>query len=233
MTLDIQIILVQPKYEGNLGSVARVMKNFGFKKLILVNPCKIDKTAKIMSAHAKDVLENAIIVNSIEDAIIESDIVVGTTGVRGIKKDEHIRMPFFTPKELKNKLNGKSGVIDILFGREDNGLSNTELKLCDMILTIPTSEEYPIMNLSHAVAVVLYELSDIRSGEICLASGMDLRLLYEHFDEFLNDINYLEHKKNKTSLMIRRVLGRAELTGREVYTLHGILKHVQWLIKKR
>ncbi|MFQ6121101.1 MAG: TrmH family RNA methyltransferase, partial [Methanosarcinales archaeon] len=80
MTLDIQIILVQPKYEGNLGSVARVMKNFGFKKLILVNPCKIDKTAKIMSAHAKDVLENAIIVNSIEDAIIESDIVVGTTG---------------------------------------------------------------------------------------------------------------------------------------------------------
>ncbi|MFQ6073451.1 MAG: RNA methyltransferase, partial [Methanosarcinales archaeon] len=231
MTLDIQIILVQPKYEGNLGSVARVMKNFGFKKLILVNPCKIDKTAKIMSAHAKDVLENAIIVNSIEDAIIESDIVVGTTGrlrlpnrsrlrregrrfagVRGIKKDEHIRMPFFTPKELKNKLNGRSGVIAILFGREDNGLSNTELKLCDMILTIPTSEEYPIMNLSHAVAVVLYELSNIQSGEICLASGMDLRLLYEHFEEFLNDINYPEHKKNKTSLMIRRVLGRAELT---------------------
>ncbi|MCZ7372821.1 MAG: RNA methyltransferase, partial [Candidatus Methanoperedens sp.] len=98
---------------------------------------------------------------------------------------------------------------------------------------IPTSKEYPSMNLSHAVAVVLYELSDISSGERYLADHSDIELLYGHIDEVLADIEYKEHKEGKTKLMLRRILGRAELTGREVQTLRGVLRRIQWKLNKQ
>jgi len=87
------------------------------------------------------------------------------------------------------------------------------------------------MNLSHAVAVVLYELSDIEGGDRFLADHFDIELLYEHIDEVLDDIEYKEHKEDKTKLMLSRILGRAQLTAREVQTLRGILRRIQWKLK--
>ena len=122
-------------------------------------------------------------------------------------------------------------MVSLVFGREDAGLSNEELEICDIVVNIPTSPEYPSMNLSHAVAVVLYELSDIKGGERYLADHSDVELLYEHIDEVLDDIEYKEHKENKTKLMLQRILGRAELTGREVQTLRGVLRRIQWKLR--
>jgi len=133
--------------------------------------------------------------------------------------------------QLKEKLSGNSGIVSLLFGREDDGLRKEELEMCDIIVNIPTGPEYPSMNLSHAVAVVLYELSDIKGGERYLADHSDIELLYEHIEEVLDDIEYKEHKEDKTKLMLQRILGRAELTGREVQTLRGILRRIQWKLK--
>ena len=236
--MEIRTILVEPKSEENIGAVARVLKNFGCSDFYLVNPPDIGKKAIAVASHAYDVLRACEIVGSIEEAIENSAIVAGTTSKHGISSSKHLRMPFFSPQQLKEKVKaGKSEVLSILFGREDTGLKNEELMLCDIVVCIPTSPEYPVMNLSHAVAVVLYELRGVDAGStsrtIRLASVEDKERLFTHVETFLDEIGYKEHKKEKTLLMLRRILGRAELTGREVQTLRGILRKAEWKIGKR
>jgi tRNA/rRNA methyltransferase len=231
MVLQIKIVLVEPLYQGNVGSIARVMKNFGFCELVLVNPCKLKGEARAMSSHARDILENAKITNTFKEAVKDASLVVGTTGMTSSKDDEHIRNPSYTPKELKNRLEGMDGKVAILFGREDNGFTNDELKLCDMIVHIPANEEYPIMNISHSAAVIFYELNNIQSGEKPFADPFDLKLLHNHLNELLEQLEYPSHKKDKTLLMFRRVFGRAQLTNREVQTLRGVLRIIQRRIK--
>ncbi len=227
MSLDIRVVLIEPIYQGNIGSVARAMKNFGYTNLVLVNPCKLEGEARAMASHARDILEGALVTSSFNDAVKGSNLLIGTTGVSSLKAGEHIRLPLYTSRELKEKLKEYSGIASIIFGRENHGFRNDELKNFDMLITVPTSEIYPIMNLSHAVAVVLYELSELSGGNNPLADGFDLQLLYGHLEELLEKIDYPFHKKNKTSLMLRRIFGRAGLTPREVQTLRGIIRKIE------
>jgi tRNA/rRNA methyltransferase len=227
LSLEIRIVLVEPMYQGNVGSVARVMKNFGYTDLVLINPCKLEGEARAMSSHARDVLEGARVTSTLEEAVKGANLLIGTTGVSSLKIGEHIRLPLYTAREIKEKLKDYSGTIAILFGREDSGFRNEELKSFDMLVTVPTSEIYPIMNLSHAVAVVLYELSELEGGYSPLADGFDLQLLYGHLEELLEEIEYPPHKKDKTFLMLRRIFGRAGLTPREVQTLRGIIRKTE------
>ncbi len=227
MSLDIRVVLVEPIYQGNIGSVARAMKNFGYTNLVLVNPCKLEGEARAMASHARDILEGALVTSSFDDAVKGSNLLIGTTGVSSLKEGEHIRLPLYTSRELKEKLKEYRGIASIIFGRENHGFRNDELKNFDMLITVPTSEIYPIMNLSHAVTVVLYELSELGGGNNPLADGFDLQLLYGHLEELLEKIDYPFHKKNKTSLMLRRIFGRAGLTPREVQTLRGIIRKIE------
>ncbi len=230
--LSFRIILMEPLYSGNVGSVARSMKNFGFSELVLVSPCELDMEARVMAVHAYDIIERARIEFSLREAIRDSNTVAGMTGKPGKTDNKHMRLPALSPGMFKEKLTGTGGVVSLVFGREDRGLDNEELEMCDIIVNIPTCPEYPSMNLSHAVAVILYELSDIRGGTTYLADHSDIDLLYEHMDEVLDDIEYKEHKEDKTKLMLRRILGRAQLTGREVQTLRGVLRRIQWKLNR-
>jgi len=226
--IHIRIVLNEPLYEGNIGSTSRVLKNFGFRDLVLVNPCPIGSEAWMMAQHARDILNGASICETLGEAIAGSDLIIGTTGMRGETAGRHVRMPAHSPGEVREKLSGRAGTVSIVFGRENDGLTNEELKICDLLISIPTSEEYPIMNLSHAVAVVLYELCDLEIGGVLLADRRDLDLLYDHIEAVLCDLGYPEHKRQKTALMTRRILGRAELSAREVYTLRGILRLIDY-----
>lgn len=226
-----RVVLVEPLYSGNVGSVARVMKNFGFEELVLLNPCELDMPAQVMSVHAYDIIEKARIEFTLNDALKGSNVIIGMTGLPGKTDNKHFRIPAYSPRQLKHKLAGNNGIVSLVFGREDAGLSNEELEMCDIIVNIPTSPVYSSMNLSHAVSVVLYELSNIEGGERYLADHFDIELLYEHIYEVLDDIEYKEHKEDKTKLMLRRILGRAELTSREVQTLRGILRRIQWKLR--
>ncbi len=165
--LDIRVILVEPKYEGNIGSVARVMRNLGYDGLSMVNPPDIGDTAMAMAVHARELLEKAYVTESLEDAIKGSNVVIGTTAKPGImdgKSRSPVRAPFLTPSELRELLRGKTGTASILIGRDDVGLNNEELEICDIIVHIPTSKEYPVMNISHALTIILYELIAVRQG---------------------------------------------------------------------
>jgi tRNA/rRNA methyltransferase len=226
---DIDIVLVSPLYEGNVGFAARVMKNFGFFRLVLVDPCPIGDEAHSRAAHAADVLDGAEVC-TIEDIFARSNIVVATTGSVSKSVCTPMRMPFFTPEKLREHISTLDGRVSILFGRENWGLSNEEVKRSDLICTIPTTEEYPILNLSHAVCVLCYELSYLPRPEFALASPFEMGHLYRHIDRFLDAISHPAFKRENTMIMIRRILGRASLTTREASTLHGLLRRSEWHI---
>ncbi len=226
---DIDIVLVAPLYEGNVGFAARVMKNFGFLRLVLIDPCTLGNDADGRASHARDVL-HAAEVCTIEDVFARSNIVIATTGLVSKSVCHSMRMPFYSPKELRERIRDVDGRISILFGRENWGLNNEEVRRCDMICTIPTSEDYPILNLSHAVGVVCYELSDLPLPSIALASPHDMGYLYRHINRYLDTIHHPPFKRENTMILIRRVLGRANLTIREASTLHGLLRRSEWHI---
>jgi TrmH family RNA methyltransferase len=232
--MKLRVVLVEPLYEGNVGSVARAMKNFGFRDLALVNPCKIEDFGSAMASHARDVLQMSKCFSSLTEALAGANLVVGTTGKRLETEQHHLRLhlrvPCLTPAELAAKLNGKEGTVALLLGREDCGLNSEELAICDMVVSIPTSSDYPVMNLSHAAAVLFYELSRTEGGAIEMASRQSLTLLQERANSLLQDVSYPQHKLDFADLMLRRIFGRAELTEREARSLLGIIKRIRWRI---
>ncbi|MBP2132942.1 TrmH family RNA methyltransferase [Methanomicrobium sp. W14] len=228
---EIEIVLCEPLYEGNIGFTARVMKNFGFSDLTLINPPEIGDEAIARSSHARDVLENSKIVESLDDVIKNSSLLVATTGETSKSVSTSMRMPYYSPAELRERIKDIKGRVSIIFGRENWGLSNEEISKCDIICTIPTSHEYPILNISHAVGVVVYELANIPPGTYSVASRVEMDYLYSHFSEFLDTIDHREYKRENTMIMLRRIFGRAALTTREASTLHGLLRRTENIIK--
>jgi len=225
----IDIVLVSPLYEGNIGFSARVMKNFGFTNLVLVDPCPIGEDGEARAAHAQDVLRGAEIA-SLEDVFSRSDIVIATTGEVSKSVCHSMRMPYFSPEEIREFVKDIDGRVSILFGRENWGLNNREVERSDVICTIPASPEYPILNLSHAVGLVCYALARLPRGEYMLASREEMEYLYRHIDHYLDLIDHPDFKRQNTMLMMRRILGRAKLTAREASTLHGLMRRSEWHI---
>lgn len=218
----LSVLLVEPKYGGNVGSVARAMKNFGLSDLVLVDPPVLGSDARRLAAGATDVLANARVTG--RSALDGFDLLVGTSGVRASGDRNHLRTPSYTPRELKGKLGGAEGRVGLVFGREDRGLEREELDRLDLFVSIPTSEEYPVMNLSHAVAVLLYMLSDLKTGTVQMASREAMDVLYREVEGLVRSSGHPEHKKERSARMLRKVLGRARPTAREAHTLIGLLK---------
>ena len=232
---NLRIVLVEPLYQGNVGSVCRIMKNFGFLELYLVNPCPLEGEARAMSSHAIDVLKNAKICKTLEEAVDGCDAVIGTTGSRAFKGCDHIRTPALTPGVLREKIEEfhPQTKFAILFGREDKGFTNDELSFCSMIATIPASHIYPIMNLSHAVGIMMYELSGARlTGKYKTVDFKEFNALCDHFEDVLEDMEFDPLKKEKMALMMKRIYARAELTPCEAKTLRGIYRNIQYYAKK-
>lgn len=220
---DYKIILAEPKFEGNIGAMARAMKNFGLKSLVLVNPCTIGDECYRRAMHAKDVIENAQRYEDLDIALKDLDYIIGTSGFESKSDKKHLRKNF-TPKELTSKMEGMEGTVGIMFGRENYGLYNTELEKCDAVITIPASQEYPILNLSHSASIIFYELFCMskEKKEIIKASRFEKDKMMMHFSDLLDAIQYPEHKKKKTTVMYQRILGRAVLTKWEFHTLMGV-----------
>ena len=229
---QIKVVLVEPIYSGNVGSVARVMKNFGFGDLILINPPTIDIEAKKMAARAQDVLNNALIYDHLEDLLDEFNYVIGTTRIVGGKS--YVREPFLTPKRLKELIEGKRGAILIVFGREDNGLTNDELKRCDVIVNIPSSPDYPTLNISQSVGIILYELFDLdpNEGDTEIPSREEMAHLDEHILRVLNEIEFPRFNRAKTALMLKRILEASGAGRKEIRSIRGILSAVEKKINK-
>lgn len=216
-------MLVGLKNEGNVGAVARVMKNFGFSELRVVN-CALGEEARKRAMHANDILSNATHYTDFETAIEDIDIVAGTSGVASDKERYYLRHPL-SPEGFLRKYRKFDGKIGLVFGREDFGLLNEELAKCDVLITIPTSEEYPIMNVSHAAAVLLYVLREKRKRRQLSKPGkLEIREMHAAFGELLDAIKYPEHRKKNALIMFKRLVGRAAITKLETSMLIGVFK---------
>jgi tRNA/rRNA methyltransferase len=229
---DIDIVLVAPLYEENVGFTARVMKNFGFRRLVLVDSCALGTPARACASHAQDVLEGAERI-SLDDVYDRSTLTIATTGELNKTVCRSRRMPYYTPVEVRELVQDVKGRVAILFGRENWGLNNQEIGKCDVICTIPGAPEYPILNLSHAVCLICYELAHLPRGTYSLATHQDMDPLYEHLNAFLDKIDHPDFKRENTLILLRRILGRTQLTTREVSTLHGLLRRTEWHIETK
>jgi TrmH family RNA methyltransferase len=225
---EVSIVLVEPLYEGNVGFAARVMKNFGFTRLVLVNPCKLGDDAIMRASHARDVLDGARRMTTVAEVYREFDFVIATTGEVSKSVCTPMRMPYYSPAEVRETVADIDGTVAILFGRENWGLANEELKRANLICTIPTSDIYPILNLSHAVGILCYELANLPRGEYPIAGPVQMDALYEHIDAFLDRIDHPDFKRENTMILIRRLIGRTKLTIREASTLHGLMRRTEW-----
>ncbi len=216
----IDVVLVELKIPENIGFIARVMKNFGFRNLVLYR-CNVAKESYITASHARDVIENARIIESLEDYLAEKSFAAATTGMRGYNVGNYIRKAI-TPRQLRELFTENSA---ILFGREDFGLFDEEIKLCNAVVSIPTSDDYPVMNVSHAAAVILYELSDISLEHVTeSATQKDVDVLVNYFEELMREVWYPKHRIEKSRVILKRALGKAALSKHEVNHMAGIIR---------
>jgi TrmH family RNA methyltransferase len=230
------VVVVEPETPGNVGTIARAMKNFGFSDLKLVNPPEIDRESEAygFAGHAReDVLPEAEEVTF--DFVVENFHTVGFTAITNEDARRHVRFPFTTPRQLAESLARVETRTALVFGREGTGLSNEELERLDEVCSIPASEEYPVLNLGQAATVALYELRTLTLGrgventqlpdvERERAAEADIDRFYDFFESFLSQLEHRDHKREKTMRMVRRLVGRAHPTEREVTTLTGLFR---------
>ena len=229
---ETRVVLVGPKNEGNIGAVARAMKNFGVSTLVLVDPCPVGDEAYKRAMHGADVLARARTVGSLDEALDDADLIVGTTGIT-TKSEKRFRRISVTPRDFAARVAAMDGTLAILFGREDFGLLEDELERCDILVSIPAADRYPVLNISHAVAIVLYEMFE--GGEAHgprEASGAEKEHLHAAFRELLAATNYPAHLRGRTQIMFRRLIGRAVPSKWEFHTLMGVLTRATKTIRR-
>ena len=232
--MSVRIVLVGTTHPGNIGAVARAMKNMGQTDLVLVNPRHFpheDATAR--ASGADDILDSTRVVESLPDALTDCIYVAGASA-----RSRTIGWPAMMPRECAERLlaEAQNGTVAIVFGPEKSGLTNEDLDRCHTLLTIPTDPGFSSLNLAMAVQVMTYELrvaaienrvQDPKS-DVPLASGDELEHFYAHLEQVLIDSGYLD-PDNPRLLMrrLRRLFSRAEPDRDEINILRGILKSVQ------
>ncbi len=224
-----RVVLVEPQHPGNIGAVARAMANFGLKDLAMVKGCNLADESYARSKSGRPILENSKRFETIEEAIAECDIAIGTSGIR----PEGDKRWFRAPQDVKkiNEIITKRENPALLFGRENHGLYREELALCEATITIPTNSEYPILNLSHAVAIVLYEIK--RSEKVKRlkkqksVSQEEFERLVDRIMELLENSSYPERRLNRSKTTLRRLVSRGNPNIGEYENLMGIFKAIK------
>ena len=225
---DLRVVLVEPGFEESIGFVARAMKNFGLSYLHLVNPkAALGPSGRSRAGHAQDVLDSIVEHASLKEALEGLHLSIGTTAQRSYSASNLVRKPM-TPRELARALTNEAGTVGIVFGREGTGLTNLELDQCDATLTIPTVSEYQTLNLSHAAAIVFYELQ-IAAGESSpdgLASEEVKKTILRFLSESAIRSGLEEHERVLLTRAFRNLLGRSAIRHREASLLVAALRRI-------
>jgi tRNA/rRNA methyltransferase len=223
-----RVILVEPAFEESIGFVARAMKNFGLDDLHLVAPRTVlSDNGKMRGAHAQEILASITTHTSLQESLARVDLAVGTTAQKGFS-DLNLLRRSITPRQLGRVLTGTTGNVALVFGREGTGLNNGELGLCDVTVTIPAAEEYPTLNLSHAAAIVFYELfctSTNHSTDELAAEDVKSTIL-RYMSESSTLVGLEDYKTGLTLRAFKNLLGRAAVRKREGSLLAGLFRQI-------
>jgi len=235
MSLDnIRIVLIGTTHPGNIGAVARAMKNMCLSQLYLVQPKEFPcAEATARASGADDLLCNARVCNSLDEALDGCHLVVGASA-----RLRRVEWPQFAPRECASQLlsEAREGAVALVFGRENSGLSNAEMDRCQYLVHIPANEEYSSLNLSMAVQVLAYELR-MTSLERCspelkperqVATADEMEGFIQHLKQTMQDIHFSDPRQSTRLLRrLRRLFNRAQPDNDELNILRGILSAAQ------
>jgi len=240
---QVKIILIETSNSGNIGSVLRAMKTMGFKNLCLVNPKKFPSDeVKALAANAKDMIDDVVVVDTLDKALSDIDFVVGTSS--RIRKVPWPNEPLNTVAPQINKIIESTTNVGILFGREDRGLTNDELQRCNLHMHIPANEEYPVLNLAMAVQVVCYQIyidslsknSLIKNDnwDVPKAKSNHVKRLIEHFISVAEELEvFNKGNPRQIGARIKRMFTRIGLDEMEVNFLRGFLAATEEKLKNK
>lgn len=237
---NVRFVLVEPRTAGNVGATARALKNLGFKHLTLVRPgCDpSDDDARRMAVDARDLLEGSARSDDLDAALDGATMVVGATARTGKQRQPHWRLDRLAGEMAGVASNGR---LACLFGPEDRGLTDGELDRCTHLIYLPSAEAYSSFNLSQAVLLVAYgvrmallEREEGSGAEPRAAGHADREAMYQHLEEALSAIGFLKPDPAESVMrQLRRLLGRARMTEREVKLLRGAARQILWAARER
>jgi len=249
--ISFTVVLIKPEHSGNIGSVARVMENFDFKNLVIFNP--IESIDEILSyetqgfaMHGKDILFDAKIIevknqenhmSEFKQFMKNFDYIIATTA-QG-KNYLNIRRLAIFPEDLDLPVSVKPLNIAIIFGKESRGLTNEEISLADILLRIPTSNNYSTLNLSHACGIVLYEIfkriNTINVGRgispVLIADKEDRSILLNIIEEIIEKLKIRSHKKENVFFAFRNIFGRSLMSKKELSLILGLFSKVNTILE--
>jgi tRNA/rRNA methyltransferase len=241
VTLRLDVVLVRPKEDGNVGAVARAARNFGADSLTFVAPrASLGPEARRRAMGGVPLLKEARTFATLPEAIAGADFVIGTTDLSTGRSASYLRRSI-SPERLGEILRTLEGEVALLFGPEDNGLAREEIARCDLLVHIPARREFPTLNLSHAAAVVLYAIHRAKgeenpdstpAPERLPLNGKEKELFLARIGGLLEVIGYPRHKRKGLLLLFRRVLGRSTPTEAEYRMMLGFLKGLERRTRK-
>ena len=241
MTLDrIRIVLVNTTHPGNIGGAARAMANMGVNHLYLVGPQRFPSIeATVRAAGADHLLERAIVCESLDDAVADCGLVIGTTA-----RQRSVGWVELSPEAVMAKVRERilTDQIAFVFGREASGLTNSELERCQYHVRIPVEEGFPSINLAAAVMIIVYELKktfelhthepELASDQEQLATSSEVQGFYRHLEDILIETGFLKTPSQKLLRKVKRIFSRTPLREDEVNILRGILTSIQCFRRK-
>jgi tRNA/rRNA methyltransferase len=206
MLENVRIVMVRPRGSGNIGSVARAMKNTGVHELAIIGKARTQGfLARAMAVHGRDILSNVLFYETLREAVADCRLVVGTTCRAGLYR-AHSR----------------------------SGLSNEDLKHCQLLINIPADPQYQSLNVAQAAIICLYEiylasLAQVKKDNLSLARAEDVERLYDRMRSSLLKIGFLDSQNPEHMLFaLRRILGRTRLEDRDVRILTGLFRQIEW-----
>ena len=231
MLQNIRIVLVETSHSGNIGSAARAMKTMGLSNLYLVSPKSVDEQSITLAAGADDVVRNAHIVDTFEQAIEDCSLVIGTSA-----RLRHLQSTLIEPRECAEKASTHQGQVAIVFGRERVGLTNEELLKCHYHLNIPANPEYSSLNLAMAVQLVSYEMrmafltknkteSTLSTIEDIYPTAQEMEYFFAHTEQVYQSLGFIQNQGVIQKL--RRLYNRSSLEKNELNILNGMLSAVE------
>ena len=238
----IKVVLVGTTHPGNIGAAARAIKTMGLSKLDLVCPKEFPSNeATYRSKAAKDILEKASIHETLFESVKGCEMVIGTSA-----RNRKVPWPVLNPKNASKEINKavkNNSKVAIVFGREDRGLTNEELGLCNLHIHIPTNEDYSSLNLAQAVQIVTYEirmnflesesLKNDQEWDIELASAEQTERLIEHMDELMKEVEFYDIENPRKLLMrVRRFFKRSGIDVMETNIFRGLFSTIQKKLNK-
>ncbi len=229
---NIRIVLINTFHPGNIGAAARAMKNMGLSQLYLVQPNDYpSEEAVSRAAGAKDLLDQAVIVDTLDEAIADCQLVVGTSA-----RDRTFNLPKLDARQCGRKVisEARSAPVALIFGRETMGLHNDEIARCNFHVYIPANPDYPVLNVSQAIQLLCYEIwvaseeHDMPAQEQPYPLTREMGLFYEHLERVLHRTRFIiPQHEGKVRDKLRRYFNRSRPEKTELNMLRGILTSVE------